>query len=263
MARKTFQTLTLSCIPALALCVAAPSRASAGNSIELAYSVEIAGATVLKARYRADIGDDRYEASLSGKTSGVSSVFSGYKMELSANGKVEQGSFRTELYENDRKKTGKKKKSTDIVWQPDGKVTINRGGELENVPAPVAASLGNAATDPLTAVLKMANSQQDKPCSGKFRAYDGKDVFDLSLSPDKAEDNKIRCRLTWIPVAGDAADKGEKEESYGLTLSPVQLTSGRTLHIPSQITGKSNGLKVVVSVSSVTVDGREIARNDD
>ncbi len=107
----------------------------------------------------------------------------------------------------------------------------------------------------------MANSQQDKPCSGSFRAYDGKDVFDLSLSPDKPEGKKIKCKLTWTPVAGEAIKKGEKQESYGMAIAPVQLASGRVLHVPMQITGRSNGLKVTVTVSSVTVDGREITKN--
>ncbi|MFT3671868.1 DUF3108 domain-containing protein [Aestuariivirga sp.] len=261
MARTPLRLLMTSGFAALALGLAEASSASAGNLIEISYVADIAGATVLKVDYRAEIGADRFEASLSGKTSGMSSMFSGYKMDLSANGKIDPGGFRSVLYENDRKKSGKKKKSTDILWQPDGSVTISREGQNEAVPPHIASALGDAASDPLTAILKMANSQQGKPCSGKYRAYDGKDVFDLALTLDEAQDNKIKCKLTWTPVAGDAVEKGEKAESYGLSLAPVQLSSGRVLHLPLQITGRSNGLKVTITASSVNIDGREMTKS--
>ncbi len=95
MARNTLHSSIIIGLSTAALGLAAPAGARAGNVIELSYVVDIAGATVLKAQYRANIGDDRYEASLSGKTSGMSTVFSSYKMELSANGKVEAGGFRS------------------------------------------------------------------------------------------------------------------------------------------------------------------------
>ncbi|MBL8790362.1 MAG: DUF3108 domain-containing protein [Rhizobiales bacterium] len=262
MARIPLHTLVAGFSVATLAAAAVPQAAQAGNLLELAYVVDVAGATVLRANYRADIGAERYEATLSGKTSGMSTVFSGYKMNLSANGKVDTTGFRSVLYENDRKKSGKKKKSTDVLWQPDGTVTINKEGENQAVPQKIAATLGDAASDPLTAVLKMANSQKDKPCSGKFRVYDGKDVFDLSLTLDKAKEQKIKCQLTWTPIAGDAVEKGEKAESYALSLAPITLSSGLTLHVPLQIVGKSNGLTVTVSAASVNVDGREmVAKN--
>lgn len=262
MALTTLQNLICAGVTGAALCAAAPQQAWAGNLLELFYVVDVAGATVMKAQYRADIGADRFEASLSGKTSGMSSVFSGYKMNLSANGKVDPNGFRSVLYENDRKKSGKKAKSLDVLWQPDGSVTINKEGENQAVPANIAATLNNAASDPLTAILRMANGQSDKPCSGKFRVYDGKDVYDLSLALDKVKENKIKCDLTWTPVAGEAVDKGEKIEKYDISLAPVQLSSGMVLHVPLQIVGKSNGVTVTVSASSVNVDGREmVAKN--
>ena len=65
---------------------AATPAALAGNVLELGYVVDVAGSTVLKANYRADIGGDSFEASLNGKTSGISNFFSGYKMNQSAAG---------------------------------------------------------------------------------------------------------------------------------------------------------------------------------
>ena len=260
MAPKTLKYLAAGCTMASAMALAAPLPAFAGSQIELAYVVDVAGATVLKARYMADIGDASFETSLSGKSSGMTSYFSEYKLDLSATGRIEGAKFIPGVYENDRKKSGKKKRSTDVVWQSDGSVMITRAGETEAPPPAVAAKLGNSASDPLTALLKLANSQQDKPCSGKFRVYDGKDVFDLTLASRKGADSPMDCVLTWVPVAGASYEKGETDpESYGLRLAPLQLPTGNLLHIPMQITGKSKGLKVTVSVAAVSVNGQALA----
>ncbi len=57
---------------AMGIMAAVPSTAAwAGNVIELGYVVDVAGSTVLKASYRAEISDGSFEASLFGKTSGV------------------------------------------------------------------------------------------------------------------------------------------------------------------------------------------------
>ena len=65
---------------AMGIMAAVPSTAAwAGNVIELGYVVDVAGSTVLKASYRAEISDGSFEASLFGKTSGVSNMFTGYK----------------------------------------------------------------------------------------------------------------------------------------------------------------------------------------
>lgn len=258
MASKPLNHILAGSLAAAALAFSHP--ASAGDQIDLAYVVEMAGATVMKARYHADIGADSFATSLSGKSSGMTSYFSEYKMNLSATGRVDGAQFIPGVFENDRKKTGKKKRSTDIVWQPDGTVTITRGSETEAPPPKVAASLGNTASDPLTALLKMANSQKDKPCSGKFRVFDGKDVFDLSLAGRSGATSAHDCVLTWLPIAGADFDEGETDpESYGLRLAPLQLPAGKVIHIPMQITGKSKGLKVTVSAAAVTLNGQALA----
>lgn len=246
---------------AIGLMAAVPSTAvRAGNVIELGYVVDVAGSTVLKASYRAEISDGSFEASLFGKTSGVSNMFTGYKMNLSASGTVDGERFIPGVYGNDRKKKGKKAKSTDVTWQPGGGVTVSYSGEVQPPPSAVASALGKSTSDPLTAILKMANSQQDKPCSGKYRVYDGKDVFDLALAFRKDAGNAMECKLTWTPVAGVAVDKGDTEvETYALTLGPVQLSSGKVLHVPLQVVGKTKGMTVTVSAASVSVDGQQVS----
>lgn len=251
-------------LAALVAAMAAP--ATAGNVLDIGYVVDVAGSTVLKASYHADIGANAFEASLFGKTSGVSNMFSGYKMNLSATGRIAGANFLPGVYGNDRKKKGKKAKSTDVTWQQGGDVTVSYSGDVQPPPVAVAAAIGKAASDPLTAILRMANGQQSKPCSGKYRVYDGKDVFDLALAFRKtitlasaSGQEGLECKLTWTPVAGVAVDRGETEvEAYALTLAPVQLASGKVLHVPLQVVGKTKGMTVTVSAASVTVDGQAV-----
>lgn len=243
----------------LGLASAVPAQA---GSIELGYVVEVAGTTMMKAAYRTEINGGSFESSLFGKTEGVTSMFSGYKMNLSASGRVAGNSFLPAAYENDRKKKGKKAKSTGLTWQPDGSVTVGTAQGVKPPPAAVASAIGASTSDPLTAILKMANNQSKKPCSGKFRVYDGKDVFDLSLSFSKTialgNASGLDCKLTWTPVAGVAVDKGETDvESYGLVLAPVRVGDD-IMHLPVRITGSTKGLSIVVSSSVIKVDGQAV-----
>jgi hypothetical protein len=43
-----------------------------------------------------------------------------------------------------------------------------------------------------------------------------------------------------------------------LSLAPMQLPSGRVMHVPLQIVGKTKGMTVTVSAASVTIDGQDV-----
>jgi Protein of unknown function (DUF3108) len=242
--------------------VAVAAPALAGSTIEMRYAVEVAGAQVMKVSYSAAIAGSNFESELVAKTSGMSNVFSGYRMNWSAAGRYADGTFSPQSYENTRKKKSKKAKSTGITWESGG-VAQATGAAL---PSAVSAALNGTSSDPLTAVLKIASSQGKKPCSGKFRVFDGRDVFDLSLSLKKkitlasaAGVPGLECSLTSTPVAGRAVDDGEtKPDAYGLTLAPIK-SDGLTLYIPVRITGKSKGLSVTVTASSITIDGADVS----
>jgi hypothetical protein len=115
-------------------------------------------------------------------------------------------------------------------------------------------------------VLKIASTQSRKPCFGTFRIYDGKDVFDLSLSFKKKITLAsspglpgLDCRLTSTPVAGKDVRNGDTEpQSYGLTLTPI-TAAGQTLYIPVRITGSTKGVGVTVSASYLKVDGKSVS----
>jgi hypothetical protein len=252
---------------AAALCLIQPARA---GTIDVGYVVEIAGSTVMKASYHADMTPGRFAAALTGKTSGVSSMLAGYKMNWAAEGSMNDRGFIPGTFENNRKKKSKKAKSTGLTWLPGGKVTIGTHAGPAAVPASVAAALGKSSSDPLTAVLRMANAQSGRPCSGRYRVYDGKDLFDLSLSFKKSitlasaspsEAKALECRLTYAPVAGSAVDKGETAvETYGLFLAPVKVPGVASAHyVPVRLTGKSKGLSVVISATAIAVDGQPVS----
>jgi hypothetical protein len=60
--------------------LATAGSAMAGSTIELGYVVEVAGATMMKASFSTELDSGSFESSLSGKTAGMSDMFSGYKM---------------------------------------------------------------------------------------------------------------------------------------------------------------------------------------
>lgn len=266
MALPLLKPFRLPALVAVAALAAVPSVAQAGSVVDVTYVVDVAGATVLKAQYRTEVNANAFESAFSGKTSGVSNMFAGYKMSLSATGRIADGKFLPGLYANDRKKKGKKAKTTDISWSSGGEVSAAYADEPTPLPAAVVSALGKASSDPLTTILKMANNQKAKPCSGKYRVFDGKDVFDLSLAFQKnitlaSNDNGagLQCTLTWTPVAGVAVDRGETDvESYALSLVPVKLSSGKIMHMPTQVVGRNKGMTVTISAAAMSVDGQPV-----
>jgi Protein of unknown function (DUF3108) len=237
--------------------------------IEMGYVVELGGATIMKASYRTRIDDGQYETVLIGKTTGMSDMFSGYTMNIVADGTYTGSQFVPGSFENNRKKKSKKAKSTGVVWSADGNISIESAAGSAPVPAGVAKALSGSSTDPLTAVLRMANAQDKKPCSGKFRVYDGKDVYDLALSFSKnlklvsasAESaGALECKLTSTPVAGRAVDQGETAiDSYGLVLAPFTTAARKEpFYLPVRITGRQKGIGVVVSAFGIRVDGEPV-----
>ncbi len=246
-----------------------PSLAFAGGTVDVRYDVEVAGTRIMKASFSATIDAGQYSSSLDGKTTGVSNLFSKYKTNMTAEGLVRDNAFIPGTFGNDRKKNSKKSRSTDLTWSGNGKVLVETGDGTEEPEGPVAKALGRNAADPLTTILRLANTQADKPCSGSFRVFDGRDVYDLALSFRKqvvlasasTEGNSgFDCKLTYTPIAGRAFDKGETEiETYGVVLAPLTMRGLRHhIYLPIQITGKSSGLSAVVSATSVTVDGQEL-----
>jgi hypothetical protein len=230
-----------------AMC-AAPAFAE--DQIAVNYEISVGGARVMKASYSASISDSSYSTTFDAKSVGVTKWLSKIRLNLVASGRIDDGVPVPANYRYARKKNDKIKKR-NLAFSPDGEL-VTKGTDYEE---PILAALNNSVLDPLTMVLKLTRSE--KPCSGKHRAFDGRDVFDVKLSKSDADGGKVTCKFTYVPVAGGDVESGETDPvNYEIMLAPLGDGNG---YIAVRITGSTKGVGFEASAGNVTLNGQPIS----
>lgn len=224
--------------------------ALAAETVAVDYDVSLGGTRIMKANYSAQFDDDSYAANLSAKTVGVSKVFSKIKLNLSASGRLTKNGLIPVQYGYFRKKNDKTKER-NLQFNGDGSLKTDGAGYEQ----PILAAVKKNIMDPLSMLLKISRS--DKPCSGKHRSFDGRDVFDISLSTVDTENGRLVCKLVYQPVAGGDVDDGETQPvTYSLTLAPTNTAQS---YVTVSVSGSSKGVPFSVDARSVSVNGAALS----
>lgn len=222
------------------------SSAFAADVISARYDVSLGGTRIMKADYSATLGDDSYSAALEAKTVGVSKLFAKIKLSLSASGTLTDSNVKPVSYNYARKKNDKRKER-NLNFAPGGGLIVNEG-DYDNG---IRAALNSKVMDPLSMMLKL--SRADKPCSGKHRAFDGRDVFDLTLSGGSNGTGMLTCKMIYTPVAGNDVEDGDTStKTYEITLAPLGKRNG---YVPVRLTGTTKGVGFEATADSVTLNG--------
>jgi opacity protein-like surface antigen len=221
-------------------------QALAADSVNISYDVFLGGSRVLKAEYAAQFDDATYAANFSAKTVGMSKMFSKIKLNLAVNGRLSEDGLQPIQYAYYRKKNDKVKER-GLQFKSDGSLKTEGAG----YDAPLIAVLKKNVTDPLTMLLKISRS--DKPCSGKHRSFDGRDVFDISLAQVSADNGRLECTLVYKPVAGADVNDGDTDAvTYGIRLAPTKTTQK---YVTVGLTGSNKGVPFSVDATSISVNG--------
>jgi Protein of unknown function (DUF3108) len=212
--------------------------ALAADTVAVDYDVSLAGSRIMKANYSAQLDDEKYAANLSAKTVGVSKVFSKIKLNLSASGRFTKNGLVPVQYGYFRKKNDKTKER-NLQFNGDGSLKTDGAGYEQPILAAVKKSI------------------MDKPCSGKHRSFDGRDVFDISLTTVSADNGRLVCKLVYQPIAGGDVDDGETEPvTYSITLAPTNTAQN---YVAVSVSGSSKGVPFSVDARSVSVNGAALS----
>jgi hypothetical protein len=226
------------------------SPVHAADVISASFDVSLGGTRIMKADYSATLGDGSYSADLSARTTGVSKVFSKIKLNMSANGSLSEAGLKPAAYAYSRKKNGNRKER-NLSFASSGALVT----EGEGYDASIMAALNNKVMDPLSMLLKLGRTT--KPCSGRHRAFDGRDVFDVALSGGGKSSGTLICKMVYTPVAGNDVDDGETSPvAYEITLAPL---AGKGTYMPVRIAGSAKGVGFEVNATSVTVNGEALS----
>jgi Protein of unknown function (DUF3108) len=231
----TAVTVVMSCVPAVA-----------ADEIAVSYDISFGGARIMSANYAAKLSDASYSASLNAKTVGVSKLLSKIKLNLSANGLLRKADVTPLSYNYFRKKNDKRKER-NLTFSANGDLVTKGTDYDDNILKAINASV----MDPLSMLLKLSRAKT--PCSGKHRAFDGRDVFDITLTDGGKNGTSVICDALYTPVAGGEVEDGDTApKRYQITLAPLGTAQG---YIPVRIAGTTKGVGFDVSATAVTLNG--------
>lgn len=244
------------------------------NQVTAHYNVLFAGFKVGSLHFRSEVGRQRY--SLTGDAK-VSAMFGAFKWRGSSrsSGRARKGKPQPESYALDYRT---KKKSGSV------RMSFKRGNIVKNeiVPrkgyskkhAPLLKKHLRGVFDPVSAIMAMTTATKGHPCRQRIPVFDGKQRFDLVLSP--AGRKKIReaarsgqpgmayvCRVKYVPIGGYKRNRQTaymaKNDGMRITLRAVPSAN---LWIPYEVRIPTfAGEAVVVSkrVNIVTARRQRIA----
>jgi Protein of unknown function (DUF3108) len=233
-----------------AVLMGASASAQPADEISAGYDVSFAGARIMRASYSATLSDGAYTTALDAKTVGVSKWLKKIKLNMNATGKLNTSGVTPGSYNYARKKNDKRKERS-LSFASNGDLVTTGTDYDESILKAISASV----MDPLSMLLKLTRTKS--PCSGKHRAFDGRDVFDITLSETGKTGTAINCKVVYTPIAGGDVDEGDTEpQSYEITLVPLGSASG---YIPVRIAGSTKGVGFDVTATEVSVNGTALA----
>ena len=232
-------------------CTAAIAAAEPVNSVSAAYNVDVGPMTMMVVKYQMNLADAGVRSAAQIKSHGISRVFAEYTAKAESESRAKGSaitpvSFRYERQKDDRKREAR------LQWNDGGGVTYAPQEKEPERRAKIAEALSDLVADPMTAVLRIGTAGET-PCPSTQQIFDGRDVYELSLS-DKGR-GQIKdgegyngpvqlCEVSWTPIAGRAAEKNEPRDTYDVSFAAVgELPSGRTLWLPVALSGRLKGLR--------------------
>ena len=276
---KTALSSSLACATltsGLALAALAPTAgsAAAAEKLKVQYDLYTRGMRAFALNYNADIDATAYKASASLRPKGLASLVVDLKMDMQSSGRLTDkgavpGSFAMGVKENG--KNGK------YAVRFKGLTPVKSSRE-PGIDRTLAAKIDKAAADgvrdTLSSIMNLAVAGSDNPCTGSHRVYNGKEVFELSLTKlkDDAFRNKdggvyrgpaVACRMVYSTLAG----LSEKTEAryrknppvFNVWFAPVKSSAlGRPIHVLVGVTGKIKGKDFVAYANRATINGKPL-----
>jgi hypothetical protein len=152
-------------------------------------------------------------------------------------------------------------------------VTHDPPRELSPYAVPVLPAHLKGVLDPMSASLALTKGTTGNPCSRRLAIYDGKERFDLILSPKGTTEIKERrpsgqpatayvCRVKYVPISGHKPKDTEKfvqrAETIDLVLRPIPSVGifvPHTVIVPTSL----GTIRIVAKSVAITTTQQQIA----
>ena len=219
------------------LCAApsAQAQTAAPLHLSLAYDGHLIF-KVLEMRFDEQVSPDGYGASVRLNSSGILAAFKHFDVSAVARGRNEGGVYRPVEFSY-ANQDGKRNRRMQVTWGHDqvAMTTTPAFPNLGDPPATTAQKL--IAADPVTQLVRVTMaSTRAGPCNGDTHYFDGKQYYQLELTPagtgylnDHARGlgliNPVRCTVKYREIAGFKPKPPEKRN--GGLKGPISVVFGQ------------------------------------
>lgn len=241
------------------------AAAESPSQVIAKYNVSFAGFQVGSFNFRSDVGSKKY--SLAGEAK-VSAVFGAFKWQgfTRSSGRTTRGKPAPTAYALDYSSNAKKG-SVRMAFRK-GQIIKNEVVPYKPYSKEHAPLLGKhlrGAVDPISAVMALTHATKDHPCRRRIPIFDGKQRFDLVLSP--AGRTQIRearpsgqpglayvCRVKYVPLGGFKRNRQTKYMvSNGGMRVVLRAVPSADLYIPHEVRIPTIAGEAVLRSKQVTI----------
>lgn len=242
--------------------------------ITLGYKVTEIGFSILSADFNIELSRSRYKAVSLIKTEGIAGLILQSRWDIVSEGRISPRGVTPTRYRSDI--STNRGRGAVSVTRKNGKYLISAVPKIRADRKPLLAKkLRPNLPDPLSAMIATSLFNSAKPCTGRQRVFDGRQVFDLSYRFDAKVAIKVgsqysgpafKCRVKHTPIAGQPADELKKEARspspyHDLWLAKVNLPkNGPAILVPVRINLNSGWGSTVVRLTKSSIGGRSLAR---
>lgn len=250
----------------------ASSSTQAAEQLSVQYDVYTRGMRVFALNYDASIAPESYSAKARLRPKGLASLLVDIKLDMETAGSFSPKGAMPRSFTMGVEEKGR---SSNYAVSFKG-LTPASSKRTPGVDAETAAKLdaasANGVRDTLSSIMNLATSSEANPCSGTHRVYNGKEVFELSLTKikDDAFHDKdggvyrgpaVVCRMVYSTIAGLSPGTVEKYRknppTFNVWFAPVNSNSlGRPINVLVGVTGKIRGKDFVTYANRATINGK-------
>jgi hypothetical protein len=252
LAQALRQTLTCTLLAAI-LAGAAATPAFAQGKLDAEYTVKLAGIPIGKGSWAIDIADNQYNATASGKTTGLLRAFASGEGTSVAHGTMQSGRLMSSIYSSII--TTSKKKDETRLTTSNGSIkefTVDPPQDNDPERVPLTEAHQHGVLDPMTASLVHAPGNGDpmspESCKQTAAIFDGRLRYDLQLvfkRMDKVKAEKgyagpvLVCAVYFSPIAGYVPSRAAikyiaKQRDIEVWMAPI---AGTRVLVPFRVEG--------------------------
>ena len=256
---------------AVALLAGVLSFSAAGivraEALNLRFDVFVSGLRVMKVHFRGDVSRDVYRGAVGIRPKGFASLFLKKRLDMRTQGIFNDAHARPSEFHYRSSRKGRER--TALVRWKDGRVTAwtRRPPTGATERGQIMAALSAGALDPLSVLFAIGRKAGSNPCAGRYRVFDGLDVYDLKLTRagrDRVSGANfagpaLKCRMIYIPVAGMSERKKRRQLSnppvFTVWLARVKSADAGAVWVPVRAVGRMKGRPFTASLGDATLGG--------